>query len=94
MKKSIAREWIESILIAFVLAMFIRTFIVQAFKIPTGSMRPTLMEGDRILVSKFIYGSRVPFTDLRLPALRQPKRSPVVYCWVERLPSHIIVSRR
>ncbi|MDP2940204.1 MAG: signal peptidase I [Candidatus Omnitrophota bacterium] len=77
-KKSAIREWIESIVIAFILAMFIRTFIVQAFKIPTGSMRPTLMEGDRILVNKFIYGAKIPFRDIRLPALRQPKRGDVI----------------
>lgn len=77
-KKSIIREYVESIIIAFILAMLIRTFVVQAFKIPTGSMRPTLTEGDRILVSKFIYGARVPFTDLRLPAVRQPKRGDII----------------
>ena len=76
--KAIIREWVESILIALVLALFIRTFVVQAFKIPTGSMRPTLIEGDRILVSKFLYGSKVPFTNFRFPAARQPKRSDVV----------------
>lgn len=77
-KKSVIREWVESIVIAFILAMFIRTFIIQAFKIPTGSMRITLLEGDRILVNKFIFGARIPFTDLRLPAVRQPKRGDVV----------------
>jgi signal peptidase I len=49
-KKSVLRDWIESIIVAFILAMIIRSFIVQAFKIPTGSMRPTLLEGDLILV--------------------------------------------
>jgi signal peptidase I len=49
------RENIEVVITAVVLALIIRTFVVQAFKIPTGSMRPTLMEGDRILVNKFIY---------------------------------------
>ncbi len=53
-------EYAESILIAFVLAMLIRTFLVQAFKIPTGSMRPTLIEGDRILVNKLIYRFKKP----------------------------------
>lgn len=77
-KKSVIREWVESIVIAFILAMFIRTFIIQAFKIPTGSMRTTLLEGDRILVNKFIYGARIPLTDLRLPAVRQPQRGDVV----------------
>ena len=49
------KEWVEPIVIALILALFIRTFFVQAFKIPTGSMRDTLLEGDRILVNKFIY---------------------------------------
>ena len=77
-KKTVLREWIESIVIAFILAMVIRTFLVQAFKIPTGSMKPTLMEGDLILVNKFIYGAKVPFTELRLPGLRKPARGDVV----------------
>ena len=53
--KLVIREWIESLLIDFILAMIIRAFIFQAFKIPTSSMEPTLKAGDRILVSKFIY---------------------------------------
>lgn len=77
-KKSVLREWVESILIAFILAMVIRTFLVQAFKIPTGSMRTTLLEGDLILVSKFIYGAKIPFADLRLPAIREPVRGDVL----------------
>ncbi len=77
-KKSVLRDWVESIIVAFLLAMVIRTFVVQAFKIPTGSMRMTLLEGDLILVNKFIYGARVPFTSQRLPAVRQPKRGDVV----------------
>ncbi|MFH1753055.1 MAG: signal peptidase I, partial [Candidatus Omnitrophota bacterium] len=54
------REWVESLLIAVVLALVIRTFVVQAFKIPTGSMKPTLHVGDRILVNKFIYKFQEP----------------------------------
>lgn len=76
--KSSLRDWIESIIIAFIMAMFIRTFFVQAFKIPTGSMRTTLLEGDVILVNKFIYGAKVPLTNSRLPALRQPKSGDVI----------------
>jgi len=77
-KKSVIRDWVESIIVAFILAMIIRTFVVQAFKIPTGSMRMTLIEGDLILVNKFIYGAKIPFTRLRLPAMRQPKRGDVI----------------
>jgi len=77
-KKSVIREWVESIVIALVLALFIRHFVIQAFKIPSGSMRLTLMEGDRILVNKFIYGARIPFTHWRLPALRGPLRGDII----------------
>jgi len=77
-KKSVLRDWVESIIIAFLLAMVIRTFVVQAFKIPTGSMRMTLQEGDLILVNKFIYGAKIPLLDFYLPALREPKRGEVV----------------
>ncbi len=75
---SALREWIESIVIAFALAMVIRVFIVQAFKIPSGSMKPTLIEGDRILVNKFLYGAKIPFTNLRLPGFKNPERGDVV----------------
>lgn len=77
-KKSIIREYVESILIAIVLAMFIRSFIIQAFKIPSGSMEPTLQIGDHILVNKFIYGITIPFTHKKLLQLNQPKRGDVI----------------
>ena len=78
-EKSAIREWLEAIIIAAFLAFcVIRPFIVQAFKIPTGSMRPTLLEGDRILVNKFIYGAKIPFTKFRLPGFNKPQRGDVV----------------
>ncbi len=78
-KKSAIREWIEALAVAAFLAFcVIRPFVVQAFKIPTGSMRPTLLEGDLILVNKFIYGAKVPFTKYKLPKLREPKRGDVI----------------
>jgi signal peptidase I len=58
--KSTVREYAEAIAMAVVLAIFIRTFVVQAFKIPSGSMIPTLQVGDHILVNKLAYGIRVP----------------------------------
>ena len=58
--KSTFREYAEAIGMALLLALFIRTFIVQAFKIPSGSMIPTLQIGDHILVNKLAYGIRVP----------------------------------
>ena len=69
-KKSLTREYIEAILIALLLALLIRTFIVQAFKIPSGSMEKTLLIGDHILVSKFSYGihipNEIPFINVKL----------------------------
>jgi len=59
-KKSVVREYVEAILIAILLALLIRTFVVQAFKIPSGSMIPTLLVGDHILVNKFVYRFRDP----------------------------------
>ena len=68
--KSVLREYTEAILIALLLALFIRTFVIQAFKIPSGSMKNTLLIGDHILVSKFSYGihipNQIPFTNIKL----------------------------
>ncbi|MBU0513425.1 MAG: signal peptidase I, partial [Proteobacteria bacterium] len=75
--KSAWREWIEAIVIAVILALFIRTFLVQAYKIPSGSMEPTLLVGDQVLVCKFWYGLRVPFTDVVL-FNRLPKRGDII----------------
>ncbi len=75
--QSVAWEYLQAILIALVLALFIRTFAVQAFKIPSGSMKNTLLIGDHILVSKFIYGVRSPFTrELWIPG-KKPERGDV-----------------
>jgi signal peptidase I len=71
-------EWIKPILIAAILALVIRTFVIQPFKIPSTSMVPTLKVGDRIFVSKFIYGARVPLTNFKFPAVREPKIGDVV----------------
>jgi len=77
-KKSFYKEWIEPFLIAAIVALFIRQFIVEAFKIPSGSMIPTLTIGDHLLVNKFIYGPRVPFTDTRIFVWKEPKRGDVI----------------
>ena len=76
--KHIVREYAESIAIAILLALVIRTFIVQAFKIPSGSMEDTLAIGDHILVNKFIYGSKIPFTGSRVLRLRDPRQGDVI----------------
>ncbi len=76
--KSILRDWVESILIAFILAMFIRTFFLQAFRIPSGSMRMTLIEGDRLLVNKLHYGPLIPFTKKRISGFSHPQRGDII----------------
>ena len=76
--RSTFREYAETLVIAILLALVIRTFVVQAFKIPSGSMIPTLDIGDHILVNKFIYGVRLPFTDFTLVPIRHPERGDVV----------------
>ena len=77
-RKSVVREYAEAIAIAVLLALVIRTLIVQAFTIPSGSMMDTLLVGDYILVNKFLYGAEVPFADYRLPGLREPRRGDIV----------------
>jgi len=77
-RKGIIREYAEAILIAIILAVFIRTFVVQAFKIPSASMVPTLQVGDHILVNKFIYGVKIPFIRKTIIPLRKPKRGDVI----------------
>ena len=77
-KKSVVREYVEAIGIAILLALFSRTFVVQAFKIPSGSMLPTLMIGDHLLVNKFIYGIRVPFSGKVLVPLKDPQSGDII----------------
>jgi signal peptidase I len=82
-KKSNIRETIEAVIIAFLIALVIRTFVIQAFKIPSGSMIPTLLVGDHILVNKFLLGTPVdiPFTNItlfRMPGLRKVQRGDIV----------------
>ena len=76
--KSVFREYLEAAIIAIVLALFIRAFVVQAFKIPSGSMKPTLLIGDHILVNKFIYGVKIPFTDHFVLQVKKPQRGDIV----------------
>jgi signal peptidase I len=81
--KSAFRETIEAVVFAFIIALVIRTFVVQAFKIPSGSMIPTLLVGDHLLVNKFLLGTPVdvPFTNINLfhlPGIRDPQRGDVI----------------
>jgi signal peptidase I len=77
-KSGAIKEWIDSIVIAAILAIFLRTFFFQIYKIPTTSMVPTLMPGDKIFVSKLTYGPKIPFTPWRIRGFRLPQRGDVV----------------
>jgi signal peptidase I len=76
--KSKVKEYIESIIIAILIALFIRTFIICAYKIPSRSMVPTLLVGDHILVSKFIYGVKIPLLRRTILPVREPRRGEIV----------------
>lgn len=77
-RKSAVREYAESIGIAVLVALLLRAFVVEAFKIPSGSMIPTLQVGDHLFVSKFIYGFRIPFTNFKFWQIREPRRGEVI----------------
>jgi signal peptidase I len=77
-KKSVVREYFESLVIAVVLALFIRTFVVQAFKIPTGSMEPNLLVGDHLLVNKFRFGSYLSGVERTLLPMKEIARGEVI----------------
>ena len=71
-------EQAGTLLLAVLVALAIRSFVVEPFRIPSGSMFPTLLIGDHLFVNKFLYGIKIPFTDIRGPAIRDPERGDVV----------------
>ena len=75
---SVIWEQVGTLALAVVIALSIRTFVAEPFRIPSASMYPTLLVGDHLFVNRFVYGAAIPFTDLRLPALSDPKRGDVV----------------
>ncbi len=77
-RKSMFLEYFEAILVAVVLAILLRTFVVQAYKIPSGSMLQTLQIGDRLLVGKFSYGIKIPFTEQYLIEFDGPKHGDII----------------
>ena len=77
-KKSVVREYAEIIVLAVALALFVRTFFIQAFRIPSESMEDTLLVGDFLFANKLIYGPKLPFLDVRLPAIREPKPGDII----------------
>lgn len=74
----VLREYVESFGIALIMALIIKCSVVEAYKIPSGSMENTLLVGDFLLANKFIYGAKIPLLPIRLPALREPKPGDIV----------------
>ena len=83
------QEQVVTLVLAVVIALLIRATIVEPFRIPSGSMLPTLLIGDHLFVNKFLYGPKIPFTDYRLPGLREPERGDVVVFEVARVPNGV-----
>ena len=92
-KKRILKEYVEPVLMAVLIALFVRTFVVQAFKIPSGSMEPTLLVGDYLLVNKSIYGIKIPFTETKLFEFKKPQRGDVIVFVFPLDPSKDFVKR-
>ena len=84
--KSKTREYIESLLIAVIIALFVRSVFIQAYKIPSGSMEPTLLIGDHLLVNRLSYVVKVPYFDNVIYTLGKPKRGDII---VFRYPENI-----
>jgi signal peptidase I len=82
--RSSSRDYIEAIVWAVVITLLLRTFVIQAFRIPSESMCDTLLVGDFLFVNKLQYGPKIPFTHIRLPGLHPPRRGEViVFQWPE-----------
>jgi signal peptidase I len=77
-------EQVNALLVAVLIALAIRAFVIEPFRIPSGSMLPTLLIGDHLFVNKFIYGVKIPFTGIRLPKIRDPERGEVIVFTVAR----------
>jgi signal peptidase I len=76
--RSKVREYVDAIVVAVAIALVVRQFVVQAFRIPSSSMESTLLVGDFLFVNKFLYGAQIPFTSWRLPAIRAPRRGDII----------------
>jgi signal peptidase I len=92
-RKSELREYLESILVAIAVALGLRAFVVEAFKIPSGSMIPTLQVGDHIFVNKFIYGPAIPWTQSRVWTHMPPKRGDVIVLAYPEHPEQDFIKR-
>jgi signal peptidase I len=92
-KKSFLKDYLQPVIVAVILFLFIRTFVVQAFQIPSGSMEPTLLVGDYLLVNKFIYGIRIPYTNIRMLPFEKPQRGDVIVFIFPEDPSKDFIKR-
>ena len=92
-RKGKVREYAEAFAVALVIALVVRTLLLQAFKIPSGSMENTLLVGDHIFVNKFIYGYHVPFTKGRILAFTTPKRGDIIVFVFPEDPSKDFIKR-
>ena len=92
-KKSTIREYLEAGVWAVVLTLFLRAFVIQAFRIPSESMLDTLLVGDFLFVNKFEYGPKIPFTHIRLPGLHAPRRGDVIVFQFPQDPSKDFIKR-
>lgn len=92
-KKQIFKEYLEAIITALLIALIIRAYVVQAFKIPSGSMVPTLLVGDHLLVNKFIYGIKIPFSDKRILVFKKPQKGDIIVFRYPEDPSRDFIKR-
>lgn len=92
-KTNVLLEYVDSGFVAVILALVIRTLLIQTFFIPSGSMENTLLIQDKLIVNKFIYGTRVPFTDRTLLAVREPRRGDIMVFQYPRDPKKKYIKR-
>lgn len=91
--QTLLKEYVEALLIALLLAFVIRSFVVQAFKIPSGSMLQTLQIGDHLLVNKFLYGVKIPFTHAFITQFDGPKHGDIIVFEFPEDPSKDFIKR-
>ena len=92
-KKRLLWEYTEAIITALILALLIRAYIIQAFKIPSGSMIPTLVIGDHILVNKFLYGTKIPFSETMVLEFTKPEKGDIIVFKYPEDPSRDFIKR-
>ncbi len=76
--KKQSREWFDALIIAAIFTVILRVFVVESYRIPTGSMESTLLAGDFLFVNKYVYGPKLPFTDIRIPGVAKVERGDII----------------